>query len=119
MMTKDEVLEIAKDHEIGAHSFSHESMGFENDDFFREDVAKCREYFEEKLAIPLSVYAFPNGSHKEEQFAVLREMGIEHILLVGEDYARAKTDVFPRFTIYGSSKIETRFQALGFNRKKI
>jgi peptidoglycan/xylan/chitin deacetylase (PgdA/CDA1 family) len=117
MMNRDEIEEIAAVHEIGVHSFSHESMEFESDAFFEDDFKKCAEYFENDLGLPLEIYAFPNGSYRKEQIAALQARGIKHILLVGEDYARKGKSVFPRFTIYGSSKIETRFQALGFNKK--
>ena len=117
MMNREEIREIAGVHEIGVHSFSHESMEFEPDEFFETDFEKCRDYFENKLGLPLETYAFPNGSYRAGQIEALRAKGIRHILLVGEDYARRETDVFPRFTIYGASKIETRFQALGFNKK--
>jgi peptidoglycan/xylan/chitin deacetylase (PgdA/CDA1 family) len=117
MMNREEIREIAQTHEIGVHSFSHESMEFETDAFFRGDLEKCMDYFENKLELPLEIYAFPNGSYRDEQIAVLRAQGIKHILLVGEDYAAKGEGVYPRFTIYGSSKLETRFQALGFNKK--
>ncbi len=117
MMNREEIREIAETHEIGVHSYSHESMEFEEDAFFAADLEKCADYFENKLRLPLEIYAFPNGSYRTEQIGVLRERGIRHILLVGEDYAKKGESVFPRFTIYGSSKLETRFQALGFNKK--
>jgi peptidoglycan/xylan/chitin deacetylase (PgdA/CDA1 family) len=116
MMNRAEIREIAREHEIGVHSFSHESMEFETDAFFQDDLEKCVAYFENELELPLEIYAFPNGSYRDEQITVLQGRGIKHILLVGEDYARRGESVFPRFTIYGSSKIETRFQALGFNK---
>lgn len=117
MMNREEIREIAETHEIGVHSFSHESMEFETDAFFESDFEKCRDYFENKLGLPLEIYAFPNGSYRAGQIEALREKGIRHILLVGEDYARRGADVFSRFTIYGASRIETRFQALGINKK--
>ena len=117
MMNREEIREIAESHEIGVHSFSHESMEFETDAFFADDLEKCFDYFENKLGLPLEIYAFPNGSYRAGQIAVLQARGIKHILLVGEDYARRDENVFSRFTIYGSSKLETRFQALGFNKK--
>ena len=117
MMNSEEIKEIAREHEIGVHSYSHESMEFETEEFFKNDFEKCARYFENKLGLPLEIYAFPNGSYRAEQIEDLRARSIRHILLVGEDYAQKGADVYPRFTIYGSSKIETRFQALGFNKK--
>lgn len=117
MMNREEIKEIAEIHEIGVHSFSHESMEFETDAFFQTDFEKCADYFKNKLGLPLEIYAFPNGSYREEQITALQKQGIKHVLLVGEDYANKGENIFPRFTIYGSSKLETRFQALGFNKK--
>lgn len=117
MMNRREIQQIAKTHEVGVHSFSHESMEYEDDAFFLDDFEKCREYFDEQLGLPLEIYAFPNGSYRKEQIQILRERGIQHILLVDERYATSGDDVLPRFTIYGASKLETRFHALGINSK--
>jgi peptidoglycan/xylan/chitin deacetylase (PgdA/CDA1 family) len=117
MLNAEEIKQIARNHEIGVHSFSHESMEFEETSFFEEDLQKCQNYFSEKLQIPLEIYAFPNGSYRKEQIKILQDKNIKHVLLVGEDYAKKKEKVFPRFTIYGSSRLETRFQSLGFNKK--
>lgn len=116
MMTRSEVLEIAARHEVGAHSFSHESMEFESDDFFAGDLEKCRAYFQDALRLPLEIYAFPNGSFRPRQIEILRQNGIRYALLVGEDYAQSRMDVFPRFTIYGDSPAEVRLRAIGFDR---
>lgn len=117
MMNAAEVREIAGLHEIGVHSFSHESMEFEENSFFENDLRKCFDYFQDKLKLPLEIYAFPNGSYRPEQIDTLRRNGIKYHLLVGERYARKDSDIFPRFTIYGTSNLETKFQALGFNYK--
>lgn len=118
MMNTDEIKQIAETHEVGVHSFSHESMEFEENSFFEEDLQKCFNYFDETLQIPLEIYAFPNGSYRPEQIEILRENNIKYTLLVGEDYARRNKNVFPRFTIYGASKLEAKFQALGINQTK-
>lgn len=117
MMNVDEIKQIAEIHEIGAHSFSHESMGFEDNSFFEADLQKCIDYFDKKLQIPLEIYAFPNGSYRKEQIEILQKNGVKYTLVVDEDYAKKTESVFPRFTIYGRGKLETKFQALGINRK--
>jgi hypothetical protein len=117
MMNREEIIGISEQCEIGAHSYSHESMEFEENSFFEDDLLKCTAYFNERLNLPLETYAFPNGSFRTEQIEILRKNGIKNILLVGEDYAKTTEDVFPRFTIYGPSIVETKFQALGINKK--
>ncbi len=113
MMTTREIKQIAGTVEIGAHSFSHESMGFEESAFFEDDLAGCRDYFSEQLDLPLTIYAFPNGSYRLEQVDFLRHAGIKHILLVDEKFAERSADVFPRITIYGDSGSEVRMRSVG------
>lgn len=118
MMSAGDVREAAATHEIGAHSFSHESMEFEKLEFFVEDMEKCFDYFRHTLGLPLKIYAFPNGSHRPKQVELLRQAGIEHVLLVGEGFARPTQRVYERFTFYGDSPAEAKFRALGYNGRK-
>lgn len=117
MMALDDVRKAAAEHEIGAHSFSHESMAFESDEFFREDLNRCRDFFNERLHLPLTIYAFPNNSYRQSQVEMLEQGGIRHILLVGDRFAVRGQLVSPRFAIYGASRQETRFQALGYKAR--
>lgn len=113
MMTTEEIRQIADRVSLGAHSYSHESMAFEDDSFFEEDFQKCRSYFEAELNTPLTIYAFPNGSYRPEQIYYLRRQSVKQILLVDEKFADARSDVLTRLTIYGDSGAEVRMKALG------
>jgi peptidoglycan/xylan/chitin deacetylase (PgdA/CDA1 family) len=115
MMSLSDIRDAARWHEIGAHSMAHDSMAFESISFFKEDLRACQQFFEESLRLPLSIYAFPNGSHRPEQIELLRSAGIRHILLVDEALAEPGRDVYPRLTIYGESLAETSLRALGQN----
>ncbi len=114
MLSTCEVKEISKIHEIGAHSFSHESMRYESNEFFLQDLNNCKTFFEQDLRIPLSIYSFPNGSYRLEQIKLLRKNNIEHILLVKERLAKSNSDVYPRLTFYARSEAEMRLKTLGF-----
>ena len=114
MLTTGELRQISADVEIGAHSYSHESMGFEPQRFFEEDLEKCCEYFRTKLEIPLDIYAFPNGSYRNEQIDHLRRKGVGKILLVDEKFAEQVSDVLTRITMYGDSPAEVRMRSVGF-----
>jgi peptidoglycan/xylan/chitin deacetylase (PgdA/CDA1 family) len=118
MMSAEDIRGASQQHEIGVHSFSHESMGFEDNDFFQNDLRKCFTYFQETLRLPLEIYAFPNGSYRDEQIPLLENEGIRHILLVGESFAGRNRNVYPRFTLYGETKLEARFLALGYKGRK-
>lgn len=113
MMSTDEIKQIADRVELGAHSYSHESMGFETDEFFSEDLGRCEAYFNDKIELPLSIYAFPNGSYRMSQIELLRSRGIKHILLVDEQTGVRNSDVLTRRTMYGDSRAELYIRALG------
>ena len=113
MISLRDLQSIAHDHEIGAHSFSHESMGCEDNSFFAEDLDRCVTFFCKDLKLPLSIYAFPNGSYRYEQIEILRGRGIKHILLVGERLASRSNPVCPRITVFGDTTEEACFRSLG------
>jgi peptidoglycan/xylan/chitin deacetylase (PgdA/CDA1 family) len=116
MMTTAEVREAAEHHEIGVHSFSHESMEPEPLEYFVDDLRRCRTFFDQDLGAPMRIYAFPNGSYREEQIEVLYREGLEHILLVGERSSTPRSRVHHRFTFGGSSRSEVRLRAMGWTR---
>lgn len=112
MMNVQEARQLASEHEFGAHSWSHASMEFETEDYLREDVQRCQEFFQRKLGSTVNIYAFPNGSHAPGQLELVEQAGIRHVLLVGE-----KFDTHPsrheRFTFHASNIAEMRFRATG------
>ncbi len=116
MLNKDELIQISKIHEIGAHSNSHESMGIESTEYFENDFLQCQEYFKNKLHLPLNIYAFPSGSYQNNQLDFLKNNGIKHILLVNENYSNYHTSIHNRFTFYGDSINEIKMRALGWHK---
>jgi len=116
MLDKDDIITISKIHEVGVHSYSHESMGLESQIFFEEDFFKCKKYFQSILKIPLNIYAFPNGSYKKEQITFLEEQKITAILLVNNKYAEYNNFFYNRFTLYGDSISEIKCRAVGWTR---
>lgn len=119
MMGIAEVVEAAKEHEIGAHSYSHESMAYESTEFFEKDLVECERLFRDRLKLPLDIYAFPNGAYRPELIDVARAHGIEHILLVSEKLATGTGGVFTRLTFSPQSGVEARFQALGWKSQGV
>ena len=59
MMNAADVREAAATHEIGVHSYSHESMEFEDDEFFQDDFRKCVAYFRDDLDCHSKFMRFP------------------------------------------------------------
>jgi peptidoglycan/xylan/chitin deacetylase (PgdA/CDA1 family) len=114
MMTLDQVQEAAAHHRIGVHSYSHESMAYESDEFFVNDTGRCAAFFRGCLHLSLDTYAFPNGSYRPSHIEMLRACGFRHILLVDEQFPECRSaDVHTRITLSGESPRELHFQALG------
>jgi peptidoglycan/xylan/chitin deacetylase (PgdA/CDA1 family) len=113
VMTAKEIRSASNEVEIGAHSYSHESMGHETDEFFDADLSACERFFETELRQPLKIYAFPNGSYRGSQVELLRRKGVEKILLVDEKAAELDNDVVPRITMYGDTAAEVRLRSVG------
>jgi peptidoglycan/xylan/chitin deacetylase (PgdA/CDA1 family) len=118
MMTVEEIRQVATSHEIGAHSWGHDSMEFESDAFFEEDFDRSYAFFRNVLRLPLRVYAFPNGSSRPTQVDILRNRGVGHVLLVGDGYSTTIGRVHKRFTYYANSPAEVRFRALGYPARR-
>ncbi len=116
MMTKEHVRQISVYHDIGAHSFDHASMGVETDNYFQLDLAKCKEYMETELGLPMLTYAFPNGSYRRTQLAIALESGLRHVLVVDNDFA-GNSAIHSRFGFDAAIPAEARFKALGGSRR--
>jgi len=108
MMSVEEVLLAARDHELGLQSFSHDSMEFESDDFFRSDTKACLEWATASLGFTPRIYAFPNGSYRQSQVEIASAYGFDHVLLVGERSTPWETHVRSRVTVFGSDACELR-----------
>ena len=119
MMDVEDVRTAARSHEIGAHSYAHDSMQSETIEFFRDDLGRCDDFFRQVLGRPFTVYAFPNGAHRPEQIALLEERGVRAILLVGDRYADPDGRVFTRFNLGARDPRMLRLEALGMRARPL
>jgi peptidoglycan/xylan/chitin deacetylase (PgdA/CDA1 family) len=110
MMTTRDIAEAAEHHEIGVHSYDHDSMEFETDEFFTGDLHRCRAWYRERVGAEPRIYAFPNGSYKPSQVELARQAGFDHVLLVGERPSRIASHVHPRITADGVTLRELRMR---------
>lgn len=119
MMTKSELNEVAQHFEIGSHSASHESMGAQDDAFFRADFERSAAWLRATIGLRPTVYAFPNGSYRQPQIDHLLSRGVERVLLVGEHFARAPrretpdARVIPRVSVSASTFRMASLESLG------
>jgi peptidoglycan/xylan/chitin deacetylase (PgdA/CDA1 family) len=112
MMSAADVVTAAEEHEIGAHAYRHDSMEFESNALLEDDLARCEAVFERVLGRPPSIYAFPNGSYREEQITLVQQRGIRHVLLMEERPSSPSAQVHPRITVTGQTASEARLRAL-------
>jgi hypothetical protein len=108
MLSRSDMREVARHHEIGMHSYKHDSMEFESDGVFRTDVQRCVAWGAKHLASRPAVYAFPNDSHRATQIAIAHEAGFRDVLLGGEVASHVGARAHPRITIYGRNSAEVR-----------
>jgi peptidoglycan/xylan/chitin deacetylase (PgdA/CDA1 family) len=111
MSAADVAAAHAAGHEVGAHSYSHESMEHVGDEAFLADFRRCRDVLARAGCERCDVYAFPNGSHRPGQPELLRQHGVRHVLLVGERPSAPEAGVHTRLTLRGASLAELRARA--------
>lgn len=116
MLSINDIKYISKTHEIGAHSYEHDSMALESDDFFINDFKKCRNFFKQELQTDLDIYAFPSGSYNKFHLEYLIQEKVKYILLVNEKYSNYSDNKYNRFTFYGNSVSEIKMRAVGWQR---
>ena len=110
MLTAHELSEVARRHEVGVHSYEHDSMEFESDELFAEDVRRCRRWYRQHLGAEPRIYAFPNGSYRPSQVRIAQEAGFDYVLLVGERPSSIRERVHPRVTADGVTLRELRMR---------
>jgi peptidoglycan/xylan/chitin deacetylase (PgdA/CDA1 family) len=115
MMDVSDLRQAAALHEIGVHSYEHETMAYETDEYFSADLDRCAQFFDEVIKLPLDIYAFPNGLARQEQVERLLARRIRDVLLVGDRYSSQAERTRHRFNIAAPTITQLRLQVLGFN----
>jgi peptidoglycan/xylan/chitin deacetylase (PgdA/CDA1 family) len=110
MLSRGDLAEVGRHHEIGLHSFDHDTMALESDAFFRGDLERCLAWAAAHLDARPAVYAFPNGSARPEQVRIARQAGVDDVLLGGERPSRAGAHTHPRITQYGDRESTLRLR---------
>lgn len=113
MMSSEDVVTVRDLHELGCHSYSHESMARMDSEEFEEDLDRCTEFFAH-LDCPMNIFAFPNGSYRSDQVETLLARGVDHVLVVDERSSANISGCHPRITMYGDSAAELRLRGMGW-----
>ncbi|HEY8082579.1 MAG TPA: polysaccharide deacetylase family protein [Solirubrobacterales bacterium] len=113
MMSIEDVVTVGDLHELGCHSYSHESMAQMDSEEFAGELDRCTTFFAD-LDCPMNIFAFPNGSYRSDQVETLLARGVEHILVVDERPSTTIRGCHPRITMYGDSAAELRLRGMGW-----
>jgi peptidoglycan/xylan/chitin deacetylase (PgdA/CDA1 family) len=113
MMSIEDVVAVGDLHELGCHSYSHESMAQMDGEEFADELDRCTAFFA-NLDCPMNIFAFPNGSYRSDQVETLLARGVEHVLVVDERPSTIVRGCHPRITMYGDSAAELRLRGMGW-----
>jgi peptidoglycan/xylan/chitin deacetylase (PgdA/CDA1 family) len=113
MMSIEDVVAVGDLHELGCHSYSHESMAQMEGEEFADELDRCTAFFA-NLDCPMNIFAFPNGSYRSDQVETLLARGVEHVLVVDERPSTIVRGCHPRITMYGDSAAELRLRGMGW-----
>lgn len=75
-MTEQEIVELSKSKfiTIGAHTVSHASLPFLNEDEQRREIIKAKERLEELIDKPVTVFSYPFGNYDDTSVQIAREL---------------------------------------------
>jgi peptidoglycan/xylan/chitin deacetylase (PgdA/CDA1 family) len=113
MMSIEDVVAAGNLHELGCHSYSHESMAQMDGEEFAAELDRCTAFFAD-IDCPMNIFAFPNGSYRSDQVETLLARGVEHVLVVKERPSTIVRGCHPRITMYGDSAAELRLRGMGW-----
>jgi peptidoglycan/xylan/chitin deacetylase (PgdA/CDA1 family) len=114
MMNLDDIRQLIEIHELGAHSYSHASMALETDDYVKNDLKQCQDWFSKHLNnYRVNIYAFPNGSYREQHIQYARDAGYDYVLLVNDKFSSINQNVHHRFGFNAETIEEMRFRVIG------
>lgn len=77
-VTKEEVKELYKGHEVACHTFSHPTLERCPKSEIVNEIMKDRKELEALVGYPVRGFSYPNGSYHNELIQMLPSLGIEY-----------------------------------------
>jgi len=74
-LTDQEVVDISKTQEIGAHDFNHDHLTQLNPDQIRKQVSGAKNYLDNLLTKPVKMYSYPRGEYNQQVKEIVKENG--------------------------------------------
>ena len=74
-LTSEEIIELGKKHEIGAHTLTHPDLDKISIESARDEILGSKEYLENILARDVEMFCSPRGRYNEEIKRVVKDAG--------------------------------------------
>ncbi len=74
-LSGEEIKNISKEHEIGAHTLSHQKHMNLNDEELDKEIAGSKIYLTNLLGKPVEMFSYPNGFFNESIVAAVKRAG--------------------------------------------
>lgn len=81
-----EVMELYKDHEVAAHTYTHPTIERCPLPVVIDEVLKDRHQLEQLVGYPVQGFSYPNGSFTQEIKNLLPSLAIEYARVVGDSH---------------------------------
>ena len=76
-LTPDQIKEIAKDFDIGGHTYSHVNLTELPKEEAYEEIKKGKEYLEEIIGREIQSFCYPWGAYNKEVITMVKKAGFE------------------------------------------
>ena len=74
-LSDQDILDVARVHEIGAHTLSHPDLRALSLENKREEIKGSKQWLEELLGSEVKMFCYPKGLHDDSVVSVVREAG--------------------------------------------
>lgn len=88
LLTDAQIVAIAKDFEIGAHTMTHPRLTEVSDDQARQEMRDSKTYLEKLLGKPVTTFCYPGGNYFKRHVAMAAEVGFTYARTVKRHFYR-------------------------------
>lgn len=108
-MNEDQIKELAKNHEIGSHSYSHPSMVRLSDYYLEREMKTSKEDLQALIGKTITSFCYPAGKYDDKAVEKLKEYGYK--IAVTTDASTGSVDIsnlflVPRYRIAPAMSLE-------------
>jgi len=103
-LTFDEIRELGRNNEIGAHTISHPRLDRLSIDEATAEIVKSRQYLQECLGRQIDMFCYPYGKYNDDVVEVVRNCGFIGARTCEPAVSEARNDPFRwRITLHASN----------------